>query len=171
MSHPCPASTDENPRGTPSDSMRSFCPQILLRPWTVLPQLIRGPQWPVRIAQNFPRQKNHVGLPGANDAICLLGRGNHPHGRSRNPCFFANSFGKRYLISRARRNRNIRYRSPRRTIDQIHASPTESSMVHPPFTQSDAEIRTNNGRVAGQVWRTACATSRKIRVRFSNEPP
>ncbi len=40
-------------------------------------------------------------------------------------------------------------------------------MVHPPSTQSVAEMRTNNGKPAGHVCRTACTTSRRIRVRFS----
>src|ERR1700680_3239316 len=90
---------------------------VLLRPRPLLPQLIGGAQGPIRIAQQFARQKHHVRLPCADDLIRLRWRGKHSYRGGENARFLANPLRERHLITGAGKDRSIWHSATRRTID------------------------------------------------------
>ena len=52
---------------------QSLRPLVLRRPEHLHAQLLRGRERPVRIAQELAREDRHIGLPGAQDVIGLVG--------------------------------------------------------------------------------------------------
>src|SRR3954469_23739088 len=62
---------------------------VLLGPGHVDAKRARGVQWPVGIAQQFPRQQDGVSGPAADDVIRLLRLGDQPYRAGGDACFGA----------------------------------------------------------------------------------
>ena len=152
--------------------------RVLRRPRRGLAELSRGAQRPVRVAQELARDDHRVGLPRADD-LFGLGRGrDQTHGPGHHPGFLADALRERRLVARPHGNLRVMgvaadEQSMRSTPSPFssRASSIDCSTSQPPSTQSVAEIRTKSGARSGQTVRTAAATSRKSRVRFSKLPP
>jgi hypothetical protein len=148
---------------------------VLFGPGDLLLEDVGGAQRPVGIAEQFASQQDEVGLPGGDDVLGLLGRGDHADGSSEDSgCLAADALGKGSLIAGAERNfaegtmppEEQSMRSTPRGLT-CRARAMESSMVQPPSVQSEAEMRSHRGRRSGQTLRTASMISRRMRVRFS----
>ncbi|MDX6559486.1 MAG: hypothetical protein QOF72_2535 [Blastocatellia bacterium] len=78
-------------------------------------------QWPIRIPQELPCDKDRVRLSGSDDLLCLNWRSDHPHRTRHDFSFPTNPLSKRRLVPGADRNFCMRHAAARRTIDQIHS--------------------------------------------------
>ena len=85
-------------RGSHDGSRRSGS-QVLCRPRYRYAKFARRAQGPVRIAQQFPRDKDKICLAGPNDMVRLRRVDNHSDRARWHPCCTTNLFGKGCLIS------------------------------------------------------------------------
>src|SRR5208282_5106746 len=84
-------------------------------------QSLCRPPRPIRIAQQFTRKKNQIGLLGRQYRLGLRRLGDHANRARRNASFLANRLCKSSLISRPQRNLYSERRSSAGGINQIHS--------------------------------------------------
>src|SRR6266567_5644143 len=77
----------------------SRCTHILHGPGDVMLQCLCCCKWPIWIAKHLACQQNKIGLPGANDVVSLLWRGDKPYCGSRNRRLPANALCEAGLIA------------------------------------------------------------------------
>src|SRR5580658_5261001 len=99
---------------------RSPSPFILHRCLDLHIQSLRRPPRPIRIAQQFAREKNQIGLLGRKNRFRLDWLGDHANGARRNAGFPANRLRKSSLVSRPQRNFHSERRSSAGGVNQIH---------------------------------------------------
>ncbi len=101
-------------------AMRSGA-EILRGPGDLLPELTRCSQRKIRVAQQFARDQDRVGLAGPDNVLRLSRGGDHADSAGQDPGVPANALGKRRLIAGADRNLRGRDVAARRAVDQIDA--------------------------------------------------
>ena len=65
---------------------------------------VRGPQGPVRVAQQLACEQHGVGLPGRDDLVGLVRVGDEADGAGRHTGVATNPAGERHLVPRRDRN-------------------------------------------------------------------
>ena len=65
------------------------------------PQLVCDVEWPVRLAQEFAREQDHIGFPFLKDGVGLSRGGYQPYRAGEKAGLTANFFGERDLIAAA----------------------------------------------------------------------
>jgi len=75
--------------------------QILRGPRDGHPQLVCDMEWPVRLAQKFAGEQDHIGFPFLKDGVGLSRGGYQPYRAGEKAGLTANFFGERDVIAAA----------------------------------------------------------------------
>src|SRR5512142_1676589 len=94
--------------------------QVLVGPRDLLAQRSSGVQWEIRVAQQFARQENSIGVAVAHDSVRLLGRRDHADRAGHDAGFAADSFREWYLVAGTDSDLGARHNAAAGAVQQIH---------------------------------------------------
>src|ERR1700753_3609969 len=118
MSSCCPAPEEEFEPELVERLKSSPGALILHRRFDLRAQLLSSAARPIRIAQEFPRQKNEIGFSSRENSVSRRSIGDHPDGSRQNVGLLTNRLGERNLITRADRDLLKRHEPRTRSVDQ-----------------------------------------------------